>query len=133
MGIANRGLVPQKSSFNRTDSMDHQAPARRPPIRCVSFEDVGEALKRLVPIALPATRAAETGASSKVADFLLAWWNGDDTGHFPILHLCNLDETIAEDMLIIMAYLAANSTVYADQWGYRDSMDELCQRYRAVD
>lgn len=113
--------------------MDHQVPARRPAIRSVSFEDVGEALKRLVPIALPATRAAETGASSKVADFLLAWWNGDDTGHFPILHLCNLDEPIAEDMLIIMAYLAANSTVYADQWGYRDSMDELWQRYRAVD
>lgn len=60
-------------------SMDQQSPTRRPAIRAVSFEDVGAALARLVPIALPPTRAAETGASSKVADFLLAWWNGDDT------------------------------------------------------
>jgi hypothetical protein len=113
--------------------MDHHAPARRPAIRAVSFEDVGDALKRLVPIALPATPAAETGASPKVADFLLAWWNGDDAGHFPILHLCNLDATIAEDMLIIMAYLAENSTVYADQWGYRDTMGEIWQRYRTIE
>lgn len=65
--------------------MDQESPARRPAIRAVSFEDVGAALARLVPIALPTTRAAETGALSKVADFLLAGWNGDDTGHFPIL------------------------------------------------
>ena len=112
--------------------MDQKLPDRRPAIRAVSFEDVGAALARLVPIALPPTRAAETGASAKVADFLLAWWNGDETGHFPILHLCNVDAVIAEDMLIIMAYLAANSTVYADQWGYRDIMGEIWKRYRAT-
>lgn len=95
--------------------MDHDRPVRRPALRAVSFEDVGAALARLMPIALPPTRAAKTGASSKVADFLLAWWNGGDTGHFPLLHLCNVDETIAEDMLIIMAYLAQNTTTYADQ------------------
>ena len=110
--------------------MEQLSPVRRPAIRSVSFEDVGAALGRLVPIALPATRAGETGASAKVADFLLAWWNGDDTGHFPILHLCNLDAVIAEDMLIIMAYLAENSTVYADHWGYRDTMGEIWKRYR---
>ncbi|RZL83784.1 MAG: hypothetical protein EOP66_03490 [Sphingomonas sp.] len=110
--------------------VEQQSPVRRPAIRSVSFEDVGAALGRLVPIALPATRAGETGASAKVADFLLAWWNGDDTGHFPILHLCNLDAVIAEDMLIIMAYLAENSTVYADHWGYRDTMGEIWKRYR---
>jgi hypothetical protein len=67
-----------------------------------------------------------------VADFLLAWWNGDDTGHFPILHLCNVDAVTAEDMLIVMAYLAENSTVFADRWGYRDTMGEIWERYREL-
>nr|AJW29470.1 hypothetical protein pJE1_048 [Sphingomonas sp. JE1] len=51
---------------------------------------------------------------------MLAWWNGPDCGHFPILHLCNVDAIIAEDML----------TIYADAWGYRDAMGELWERYR---
>lgn len=105
-------------------------PQRRPVIRAVSFDEVGEAIGRLLPIALPPTRAAETGASPKVADFLLSWWNGDDCGHFPIIHLCNLDAVIAEDMLTIMAYLAQEPTIYADAWGYRDTMGELWVRYR---
>jgi hypothetical protein len=105
-------------------------PQRRPVIRTVSFDEAGAAIGRLLPIALPPTRAAETGASAKVADFLLAWWNGDECGHFPILHLCNVDAVIAEDMLTVMAYLAQESTTYADAWGYRDAMHDLWVRYR---
>lgn len=107
------------------------SPQRRPLIRAVRFDDVGAAIARLLAIALPPTRAAETGASAKIGDFLLAWWNGPDCGHFPILHLCNLDAIIAEDMLTIMAYLAQEPTVYPDAWGYRDAMAELWDRYRA--
>lgn len=108
----------------------NQAPERRPVIRAVSYDEVGGAIRRLLDIALPPSRAAETGASAKVADFLLAWWNGQDTGHFPILHLCNCDAIISEDMIIIMAYLAQEPVVYADAWGYRDAMDQLWRRYR---
>ena len=111
-------------------TVDPQAPARRPAIRSVSHDDVGAALARLVPIALPPSRSAEPAASGEVADFLLAWGNGDDAGHFPILHLCNVDAVIAEDMLVIMACLAENSTAYADQWGYREIMGEIWERYR---
>nr|WP_087575741.1 MULTISPECIES: hypothetical protein [unclassified Sphingomonas] len=96
------------------------SPQSRPVIRAVSSNDVGAAIGRLLAIALPPTRAAETGASAKIGDFLLAWWNGPDCGHFPILHLCNVDAIIAEDML----------TIYADAWGYRDAMGELWERYR---
>jgi hypothetical protein len=110
--------------------MESQTPPRAPAIRAITHDDVGGALARLIPIAMPATRAAETGASAKAADFLLAWWNGDNAGHFPVLHLCNVDATIAEDMLVIMAYLAENSTAYADQWGYREVMGEMWERYR---
>ena len=105
-------------------------PQRRPVIGTVSFDEAGAAIGRLQPIALPPTRAAETGAWAKVADFLLAWWNGDECGHFPILHLCNVDAVIAEDMLTVMAYLAQESTTYADAWGYRDAMHDLWVRYR---
>lgn len=109
-----------------------ERPVKRPAIRNVTHDDVGAAIARLVAIAMPSTRAAETGGSAIVADFLLAWWNGNDAGHFPILHLCNVDETIGEDMLIIMAYLSANATVYADNWGYGDVMRDMWLRYRTA-
>ena len=110
--------------------MDPDSPTRRPAIRAVSFDDVGDALGRLFPLALPQTRAAATGASRKVADFLLAWWDGAEAGHFPLLHLANVDETIGEDMLTVMAYLTQNPVIYADQWGYKAAMGEVWERYR---
>jgi hypothetical protein len=102
-----------------------EAPASRPAIRAVSFDDAGEAITRLLVVA-----GSDTGQAERVADFLLAWWNGPDNGHFPILHLCNCDATIAEDMIIVMAYLAQEPTVYPDAWGYRDAMVELVERWR---
>ena len=101
------------------------APASRPAIRAVSFDDAGEAMTRLLVVA-----GSDTGQAGRAADFLLAWWNGADNGHFPILHLCNCDATIAEDMIIVMAYLAQEPTVYPDAWGYRDAMVELVERWR---
>ncbi len=100
-------------------------PQRRPAIRAVTFEEVGEAVARLIVVA-----GSDTGQAARAADFLLAWWNGPDNGHFPILHLCNCDEIIAEDMLIVMAYLAQEPTVYADAWGYRDAMAALVEQWR---
>src|SRR3546814_18731878 len=107
-------------------------PQRRPVILHVSFDAAGAAIGRLLTIALPPTRAAETGASAKVADFLLAWWNGDECGHFPILHLCNVDAVMAEDMLTVMTYLAQEYTTYADDLGYRDAMNRLGLRRKSV-
>lgn len=102
-------------------------PQRRPAIRAVTFEEAGEAIGRLIVVA-----NADTGQSARVADFLLAWWNGSNNGHFPILHLCNCDAIIGEDMLIIMAYLAQEPTVYADAWGYRDAMVGLVSQWRGA-
>ena len=100
-------------------------PQRRPAIRAVTFEETGEAIGRLVDLA-----RSDTGQASRAADFLLAWWNGMDNGHFPVLHLCNCDAIIAEDMLIVMAYLAQEPTVYVDRWGYGDAMVKLVERWR---
>ena len=100
-------------------------PQRRPAIRAVSFEDVGEAIARLIVVA-----GSDTGQASRAADFLLAWWDGATWGHFPVLHLCNCDPSISEDMLIVMAYLAQEPTVYPDAWGYRDAMAALVEQWR---
>src|SRR3546814_3954095 len=77
--------------------MSTSEPQRRPAIQAVSFDDVGEAIGRLLAIA-----RSDTGQAARVADFLLAWWDGGTNGHFPLLHLSNCDPTIGEDMVIIM-------------------------------
>ena len=32
-------------------------------------------------------------------------------------------------MLTILAYLAQNTMIQADEWGYRDTMTEIWERY----
>lgn len=100
-------------------------PISRPAIRAVGFDEVGAAIGRLLVIA-----RSDTGQSGRVADFLLAWWNGPELGHFPLLHLCNCDAVIGEDMLIVAAYLVQEPTIYPDAWGYRQAMVELVDRWR---
>ena len=56
-------------------------PQRRPAIRAVAFDEVGEAITRLIVVA-----GSDAGQAARAADFLLAWWNGGDNGHFPVLH-----------------------------------------------
>lgn len=107
--------------------MTTNTPARRPVIRAVSKDEVGHAIERLLVIA-----RGDTGQSSRAADFLLAWWSGNELGHFPILHLCNCDAIVGEDMLVIMAYLTQESTVYANAWGYENEMRALVEQKRRL-
>lgn len=110
------------------DTMTSDIPPRRPMIRAVSFDEIGPAIGRLLEIA-----RSDTGQSQRVADFLLAWWNGDDLGHFPILHLCNCDAILGEDMLVILAYLAQESTTYPSAWGYDAEMRALVEQKRDLE
>lgn len=74
---------------------------------------------------------SDTGQSRRVADFLLAWWNGADLGHFPIEHLWNVDRAISTDMVTILGYLASQpSAVYASAFGLDDAMRALVERWR---
>lgn len=52
-------------------------PVSRPAIRAVGFDEVGAAIGRLLEVA-----RADTGQSRRVADFLLAWWNGRSSATF---------------------------------------------------
>lgn len=88
--------------------------------------DVSSAVGRLLTIA-----RSDTGQSRRVADFLLAWWNGSDLGYFPIEHLWNVDRAISTDMVTILAYLAEQPcAVYADALGFNDEMRELVRSWR---
>jgi hypothetical protein len=109
-------------------TMTSDIPPRRPMIRSVAFDEIGPAIGRLLEIA-----RSDTGQSQRVADFLLAWWNGDDLGHFPILHLCNCDAILGEDMLAILAYLVQQSTTYASAWGYDAEMRALVEQKRDLE
>lgn len=100
-------------------------PEKRPVIRAVSFDEAGAAIGRLLAIT-----QSDTGQSAKVADFLLAWWNGPDIGHSPVLHLRNVDEVIGEDMLVVMAYLVTQPVTYANAWGYESPIRELRDQWR---
>ncbi len=88
--------------------------------------DVSGAVARLLTIA-----QSDTGQSRRVADFLLAWWNGNDLGHFPIAHLWNVDRAISADMVAILGYLAEQPcAVYANAFGFDEEMRELVRAWR---
>jgi hypothetical protein len=99
-------------------------PISRPPIGTVSHEVAGAALDRLLAIA-----QGDTSGANRVAEFLLAWWDGP-TGKFPIIHISNVDGEIAEDMLIILGYLAQNNVTYANAWGRGRDMEQLVEARR---
>ena len=89
--------------------------------------DAAAACARLIELA-----RSDTGQAAKVADFLLAWWNGEDNGHFPISHLANVDDEIARDMLIILSRIAMEpAMIYADAFGRGSDMEVLWHQWRA--
>lgn len=89
------------------------------------MDDVGAALARLLTIA-----HSDTGQARRVRDFLFAWWNGSDLGHFPIEHLWNVDRAISTDMVAIMGYLAQQPcAVYANAFGCESEMRNLVETW----
>lgn len=88
--------------------------------------DIGSAVGRLLTIA-----KSDTGQSRRVADFLLAWWNGGDLGYFPIEHLWNVDRKISADMVMILDYLSRQPlAVYANAFGFDEEMRDLVRAWR---
>ena len=84
------------------------------------------ALDRLIEIA-----RSDTGQARRVANFLLAWWNGEDCGHFPIADLFGVDATIATHMTTIIGFLGQHEgAIYPDAFGRKAEMIELVRRWR---
>jgi hypothetical protein len=89
---------------------------------------VGEALDVLIPVA-----RSNTHQSRRVANFLLAWWNGPENGDFPIVDVAATDRELGEAMVIILLFLAQNSMEYADLWARRRDMEDLIDQWRGAE
>lgn len=93
----------------------------------IDHANTAACLSRLIEVA-----RSDTGQSAKVANFLLAWWNGDDWGHFDVSDIFGLDRAIGIDIATIIGYLADHpGAVYADAFGEREAMSELIGLWRA--
>jgi hypothetical protein len=94
----------------------------------IDHDSADAAARRLFTVA-----RSDTGQARRVANFLLAWWNGDDWGHFPIADLFGLDRSLATDIATIVGYLSQQSAaVYPDRFLSRDDMAGLVRRWRDV-
>ncbi|MCL2590579.1 MAG: hypothetical protein FWD67_06800 [Betaproteobacteria bacterium] len=109
-----------------------------------SNDDTDRALKRLraqQKAALPTQRERDaierliecakhdTGQSRKCADFLLAWWNGEQNGGFDLADLWGVDTALADDMVTVI-YFVRRSRYYPDHWGYKDDFSKIWELWR---
>ena len=88
--------------------------------------DQKAALERLIQIAL-----GNTGQSSKVANFLLAWWNAEECGGFDLTDLWRVDTAIAADMVTVFAMVAERNH-YPDTLGYGAGFEKLVASWRSL-
>jgi len=71
----------------------------------------------------------DTHQSRKCADFLLAWWNGEQNGGFDFIDLWSLDDALATAMVTVFSFIR-RSRFYPDQWGYREDFVFIWQQWR---
>jgi hypothetical protein len=89
-----------------------------------SHESDLAALQRLIKIA-----RSDTGQSSRVANFLLAWWNAGRLGGFDLTELWMLDRAIVADMARVFQ-LIADSHSYPDSFGFEKDIHAIISDWR---
>ncbi|MDR2260937.1 MAG: hypothetical protein LBE06_08450 [Azoarcus sp.] len=92
------------------------------------------ALDRLVQIANSNTPAGSmahgsTHQSMIVADFLLAWWDCVNCGHFDLTSLWAVDAETVADMQTVFAMIA-RVRVYPDSLGYQEAFKAIMKNWR---
>lgn len=92
------------------------------------YDSARAAITRLIPIAM-----SDTGQSRRVANFLMAWWNGPKLGHFEIADLFGLDLAIANDITTVIGFLRQNDrgAVCIDSLGFADEMQDIIALWRS--
>src|SRR3546814_10818661 len=76
------------------DFLDTRAEGAEPMnVEILAHPELKSALNRLIDLA-----RADTGQSARVTNFLLAWWDGDQWGKFPLTDLFGVDRDVAADM-----------------------------------
>ena len=97
-------------------------------VEILAHPELKSALNRLIDLA-----RADTGQSARVTNFLLAWWDGDQWGNFPLTDLFRVDRDVAADMATVFAFLGQHGGAlyigaFCDQ--YRGEMGRLVDRWR---
>ncbi|MDR0563804.1 MAG: hypothetical protein LBG78_02550 [Azoarcus sp.] len=92
------------------------------------------ALERLLDIAVQnnpegSMSQGSTHQSMIVADFLLAWWDSVNCGHFDITSLWAVDATVVADMQIVFGMIA-RVRVYPDVLGYTSRFEAVLENWR---
>ena len=91
------------------------------------YDAARAALTRLLPLAM-----SDTGQARRVANFLMAWWNGPELGHFEIADLFGLDVAVAADVTTVIGFLGQNDrgAVYIDSLDFAEEMQYVIERWR---
>ncbi|MDP9838623.1 hypothetical protein J2T09_003395 [Neorhizobium huautlense] len=66
---------------------------------------------------------------SRVANFVLAWWNAEVHGGFDLTDLANVDRDVAEDMVTVFTWMAREEDLqYPD--AYKPEIAQIIRRWR---
>jgi hypothetical protein len=84
------------------------------------------ALERLLQVGL-----GDTGQSSRVANFLLAWWNAEECGGFDLTDLWRVDASLAADMVTVFGMVAERNN-YPDTLGHGTRFEKLVASWRSL-
>jgi len=84
-----------------------------------------EALSRLLEFAMH----RHSHQASRVANFLLAWWDPEKYGRFDLLEAWALDEVIRKDMVTVFD-LVSHIASYPDTLGYKEQFLSLVRHHR---
>jgi len=95
----------------------------------ISFDQAGHSLDNLINIAT----SGDHGGARRAANFLLAWWNGPELGHYMIMDALYLDYDIRIDVITILTYLSQHGTVYAYEWGRRAEIERIIDKWGEVE
>ena len=83
-----------------------------------------DALHRLLTIA-----CSDTGQASRVANFLLAWWNAQGCGGWALTELWSVDRAIVDDMLSVAAFIS-RYPAYPTTYGLGAEFEALVAQWR---
>lgn len=87
--------------------------------------DTRAALERLIEVA-----QHDTGQSRRVADLLLAWYNGSENGGFDFTEFWGLDDKLVTDSLRLITWISRNR-FYPTDLGYSDEFRAIWRAWRS--
>src|SRR3546814_16528698 len=86
------------TTFDFLDTRDEGAEPMN--VEILAHPELKSALNRMIDLA-----SADTGQSARVTYFLLAWWDGEQWGHFQLTDPFGVDRAVAADLVTVFAFI----------------------------